>query len=232
VTASTAGGDGRAADSGLAARPPLSARALSAGFDQLVRRGLRGVWVRGRLPAGGCIWAANHHSWWDGFLASAVLGRLGRRAALLMDADNLGNYRFLAPLGVIPAGRPRQALQALRQGRVLVIYPEAELRPAGPLGELAPGAAWLARRAPAPLLPVAVRVAARGHQYCEALVDIGPACPPDRLHAELATRLAGLDALLATGDPREPLPGFSQLVAGKASWDERIDRWSRRLGRH
>ncbi|HST48025.1 lysophospholipid acyltransferase family protein [Jatrophihabitans sp.] len=216
-----------AAEGSWAQRPPLPARALSAGFDQLVRRGLRGVWVRGQLPAGGCIWAANHHSWWDGFLASAVLGRLHRRAALLMDGDNLGDYRFLAPVGVIPVDRPRRALQALRQGRVLVIYPEAELRPAGPLGELAPGAAWLARRAPAPVLPVAVRVVARGHQYPEALIDIGPACPPDRLRAELADRLAGLDAALAAGDPREPVPGFVRLIAGRPSWDERIDRWSR-----
>ena len=218
-------------DSALAHRPPLSARGLSAGLEQLVRLGLRGVWLRGELPAGGCIWAANHHSWWDGFLASAVLRRLHRPPALLMDGDNLGNYAFLAPLGVIPASRPRQALRALRDGRVLVIYPEAVLRPPGPVGELAPGAAWLARQAPAPLLPVAVRVVARGHQYAEAYVDLGPACPPERLPAELAARVAALDAALATGDPREPLPGFDRVLAGRLSWDERIDRWSGRLHR-
>jgi 1-acyl-sn-glycerol-3-phosphate acyltransferase len=228
ATASTAG---NAAAGSAAPRPPLPARALSAGFDQLVRRGLRGVWLRGQLPAGGCVWAANHHSWWDGFLASAVLGRQRRPVALLMDGDNLADYRFLAPLGVIPASQLRRALQALRQGRVLVIFPEAELRPAGPVGELAPGAAWLARHAPAPVLPVAVRVAARGHQYCEALIDIGPACPPDRLRAELAGRVAGLDAALAQGDPREPVPGFHRVIAGRPSWDERLDRWSQRLGR-
>jgi 1-acyl-sn-glycerol-3-phosphate acyltransferase len=201
------------------------------GFEQLVRRGLRGVWLRGQLPPGGCVWAANHHSWWDGFLAAAVLRRQHRPAALLMDGANLSEYRFFATLGVISTGRPREALQSLRQGRVLVIYPEAELRPAGRLGELAPGAAWLARRAPAPLLPVAVRVAARGHQYAEALIDIGPACPPDRLPIELAERLADLDASLAGADPRQPLPGFVQVVEGRRSWDERIDRWSAAIGR-
>jgi 1-acyl-sn-glycerol-3-phosphate acyltransferase len=209
----------------------LAAGALSAGFEQLVRRGLRGVWVRGELPPGGCIWAANHHSWWDGFLAAAVLRRQGRPAGLLMDGANLSDYRFFATLGVIPTDRPRQALAALRQGRVLVIYPEADLRPAGPLAELAPGAAWLARRAPAPLLPVAVRVAARGHQYAEALIDLGPPCPPEELASQLAGRLAGLDAALAAADPREPLPGFVPVVAGRRSWDERIDRWSAALGR-
>lgn len=212
-------------------RTPLPARALGMGFEQLVRRGLRGVWLRGGLPPGGCVWAANHHSWWDGFLAAAVLRRQHRPAALLMDGANLSDYRFFAGLGVISTDRPRQALQSLRQGRVLVIYPEAELRPAGRLGELAPGAAWLARRAPAPLLPVAVRVVARGHQYAEALIDIGTPCSPDRLPSELAQRLAGLDAALAEADPREPLPGFSLVVTGRRSWDERIDRWSAAIGR-
>jgi 1-acyl-sn-glycerol-3-phosphate acyltransferase len=201
------------------------------GLEQLVRRGLRGVWLRGQLPPGGCVWAANHHSWWDGFLAAAVLRRQHRSAALLMDGDNLSDYHFLATLGVISTGQPRQALRSLRAGRVLVIFPEAELRPVGRLGELAPGAAWLARRAPAPLLPVGVRVAARGHQYPEALIEIGAPCPPDRLAAELAERLAGLDAALAATDPREPVPGFHRVVAGRPSWDERIDRWSAKLGR-
>lgn len=218
-------------DGAPAHQPPLSARGLSASLEQLVRLGLRGVWLRGELPPSGCIWAANHHSWWDGFLASAVLRRLHRPAALLMDGDNLGNYAFLAPLGVIPASRPRQALQALRQGRVLVIYPEAALRPPGPVGELAPGAAWLARQSQAPLLPVAVRVVARGHQYAEAFVDLGPTCRPEELQAALTARLAALDAALAAGDPREPLPGFDRLLAGRLSWDERIDRWSGLLNR-
>ena len=208
----------------------LPATALGLGFEQLVRRGLRGVWVRGELPAGGCVWAANHHSWWDGFLAAAVLRQQRLPAALLMDGDNLSHYRFLATIGVIPTGRPRQALQSLRDGRVLVIFPEGELRPAGRLAELAPGAGWLARRAPAPLVPVAVRVATRGHQYSEGLIDIGLPCAPGRLAADLAERVAALDAAIAGADPREPVPGFARVLAGRRSWDERIDRWAR-IGR-
>jgi 1-acyl-sn-glycerol-3-phosphate acyltransferase len=213
----------------IAERVP--ARALGFGFEQLVRRGLRGVWIRGTLPPGGCVWAANHHSWWDGFLAAAVLRQQSRSAALLMDADNFAQYRFLGPIGVIPASQPRQALQFLRDGRVLVIYPEGELRAAGPLGELAAGAAWLARRAPASLLPVAVRIAARGHQYPEAVIDIGAPCAPERLPFELARLLRGLDAEIYSADPREPVPGFGAAIAGRLSWDERIDRWSARISR-
>jgi 1-acyl-sn-glycerol-3-phosphate acyltransferase len=207
-------------------RVPLPARALGFGFEQLVRRGLRGVWLRGELPPGGCIWAANHHSWWDGFLAAAVLRQQRRPAALLMDGDNLSDYRFLTAIGVIPTGRPRRALHSLREGRVLVIFPEAELRPVGPLGDLAPGAGWLARRAPVPLVPVAVRVVARGHQYPEALIDIGRPCAPERLAGELAARVAALDAAVAGADPRKPVPGFARVLAGRRSWDERLDRWA------
>jgi len=207
---------------------PWQARALGAGFEQLVRHGLRGVWVRGDLPMGGCVWAANHHSWWDGFVAGTVLRRQRRSAALLMDGDNLSDYRFLTEIGVIPTGHPRRALQSLRDGRVLVIFPEGELRAAGPVAELAPGAGWLARQAPAALVPVAVRVATRGHQYPEALIDIGPPCSPDRLAVELAERVAGLDAAIAGADPREPVPGFVRVVPGRFSWDERIDRWIKR----
>lgn len=210
---------------------PVSARALGFGFEQLVRRGLRGVWVRGELPSGGCVWAANHQSWWDGFVAAAVLREQRRPAALLMDGDNLGDYKFLTGLGLISAKRIRQGMQSLRDGRVLIIFPESELRAAGPVGTLSPGAGWLARQAPAPLVPVAVRVAARGHQYPEALVDIGAACPPERLPEKLAALVNRLDAELLHSDPREPLPGFERLITGRPSWDERIDRWSARVSR-
>ena len=209
----------------------VQARGLSFGFEQLVRRSLRGVWIRGALPTGGCVWAANHHSWWDGFLAAAVLRQQHRSAALLMDAENLAHYGFLGPIGVIPASRPRQALQSLRDGRVLVVYPEGELRPVGPLGELAAGAAWLARQAPADLLPVAVRVAARGHQYPEALIDIGAPCAPQELTTELTGLLRGLDAEISQADPRAQVPGFDLAIPGRLSWEERIDRWSARISR-
>jgi 1-acyl-sn-glycerol-3-phosphate acyltransferase len=203
-------------------------RALYTGFDQLVRRGLRGVWLRGELPQPPAIWAANHHSWWDGFLAAVVLAEAGRPAALLMDAENLAGYGFLRPLGVLPASRPRLALQALRENRVLVVFPEAELRTPGELAELAPGAGWLARRAPAPLVPVAVRVASRAHQYPEAYLDFGSPVEPAGLADALGRQLATLDAELARTPARQPPDGFRLLLDGRRSWDERIGGWQQR----
>jgi 1-acyl-sn-glycerol-3-phosphate acyltransferase len=211
------------------------AKALGEGFDRMVRSGLRGIWVRGDLPAGPAIWAANHHSWWDPFVAAAVLRRRGQTACLLISQDNIGQYGFVRGLGVFGARQPRTGQRYLEQGRVLTIYPEGELRPAGRPGPRAPGASWYAARAGVPLTAVAVRLAMRGHQAPEAFVSLMPVVmqpTPDATTAELARVLARelstLDEALAAADPRAPLPGFAALVMGRRSWDERIDsvtRW-------
>jgi 1-acyl-sn-glycerol-3-phosphate acyltransferase len=201
-------------------------RLLDVGFTQLVRRGLRGVWVRGELPASPAIWAANHHSWWDGFVAAAVLREQRRPAALLMDGDNLDAFRLVRSVGVISAQRPRQALQVLREGRVLVVFPEGELYSPGPVRAVARGAGWLGHQAPAAVVPVAVRVASRGHQYSEAFVDIAPEVRPADLPAALTSRLGQLDTALLGADPRHPVPGFRCVLKGRLSWDERITHWA------
>lgn len=204
---------------------------LNAGLTQLVRRGLRGVWVRGRLPDGPVIWAANHHSWWDGFVANVLIQQAHRTPALLMDGDNLDRFRFLSSIGVVSVRRPRQALQLLREGRVLVVFPEGDLRAPGPLGEVARGAGWFADQGPAALVPVALRVVNRGHQYAEVLVDLGPPVSSAELAPALAQRLLDLDRAVLQADPRLPLPGFGLAVPGRPSWDERIGRWSDRIRR-
>lgn len=213
----------------------LAAAALRAGFELMVRRDLAGIHVRGHLPPGPVVWAANHHSWWDPFLAAALLRRARRRGCLLMRQDNLGQFRFLRRLGVFDTGQHRLGMHLLRQGRVLVIYPESRLRPAGAPGPLAPGAAWYARRAPAALCPVAVRTVLRGNQLPEAYVSIAQIATDapverltQRLHARLAAELADLDELTAGTEPRTPLPGFTRVVPGRRSWDERVTtlgRW-------
>ncbi len=194
------------------------------GLDRLVRGGVRGVWVRGALPRTPVVWAANHHSWWDGFAAASVLRAAERRPSLLMDGENLAQYGFLRRAGVISDREPRQALSALRDGRVLIVFPEGELRPAGPLGPLAPGAEWLARQASATLLAVALRAVMRGHQSAEIYVDLTPVPPTATLAGVLSARLAQLDADLQHSDPREPLSDFLLAVPGRHSWDERISR--------
>jgi hypothetical protein len=191
------------------------------------------VWLRGRAPDGPFVWAANHHSWWDPFIASAVLARSGHPACLLMRQDNLSRYGFARRLGVFGSAEPRTGLRLLRKGRVLVIYPEGELRPSGIPGPLADGAAWYARRAGVPLTAVAVRVVLRGQQTPEAYVSMNLVeSDTVRLADTLRDDLSSVDCLVSAADPRAPLPGFRPVVSGRPSWDERIDSLARRLPWH
>jgi len=212
------------------------ADAMHRGFRALVRRGLRGVWLRGDVPAGPFVWAANHHAWWDPFLADVVLTAAHRRGALVMLQENLGRYGFARRLGVFGTAETRRGLAYLTGGRVLVIYPEGELRPPGPLGELANGAAWFARRAGVPLCAVATRVVLRGHEAPEAYLSVaavdgsGPlAGVTRRLGAELSGQLSEVDSQMAAVDPRAPLPGYQRVLRGRLSRDERIDAIAGRL---
>ncbi len=229
---------------------------LRFGLDRLVRGGVRGVWVRGTLPEGPIVWAANHHSWWDGFVAVSLLRTDAREFSLLMDAENLAAFAFLRRGGAIGTANLRAALAALRHGEVVVVFPEAELLPPGSLGPVHAGAQWLARRAPATLVAVALRVINRGHQWPEVYVDLtdvaltdpmpktaadtaqktgpdtDPNTAPDAALADvLGTRLSRLDAELRTADPRAPLPGFDLVVPGRHSWDERIAAIAARVPR-
>ncbi|MGN6172198.1 MAG: 1-acyl-sn-glycerol-3-phosphate acyltransferase, partial [Streptosporangiaceae bacterium] len=140
-----------AARGGRPVRPDARRAAMFAALRLTVRGGLAGVWVRGRLPVGPAVWAANHHSWWDPFIAGELLTGAGLRMVLLADVANLRRYQFARHIGVVGTDELRTALAAVRSGAVLVVYPEGRLLPAGPPGPLAPGAAWSATRAPARL---------------------------------------------------------------------------------
>lgn len=204
--------------------------ALLAALGSCVRSGLGGVWLRGRLPAGPAVWAANHHSWWDPFIALDLCRQARRRAVVLMDGDNLRRYGFARRLGVIGTDELRAGLAAVRAGAVLVLYPETELRAAGPPGGFAPGAAWFAQQAPARLCSAAVRVTLRGEQFPEAYIVLAEVdrtgtreAVTRRLHDQLDRDLADLDRLSAGSDPRQPLPGFRPVLRGRRSWDRRLD---------
>ena len=56
-----------------------SRSAMLAALWLTVRGGLAGVRVHGRLPAGPVVWAANHHSWCDPFIAGTLLTAAGHR---------------------------------------------------------------------------------------------------------------------------------------------------------
>ncbi len=198
--------------------------ALRGGIDQLVKRNLRGVWVAGGLPSGPCVWAANHHSWWDFFAAAAALRAAGRRdVGVLMEAANVGRQALFESVGAIGTDQLRTAVSMLRDGVVLVVFPEGELRPAGPVATVRPGARWLADRSGAELRAVATRVQLRGQQAPEAYLRVSdPLGPADDLAEWLSGSVAVLDAELAAADPMRPLPGYRPAVRGVRSWNERF----------
>ncbi len=115
-------------------------------------------------PQSGPILAiCNHVSAADPFIAGVAL----RRRARYMAKQELFQYPMLGPfvrsLGSFPVRRGqadrqaiRTALQALARGDVLVMFPEGTRSADGRLMPAEPGAALLALRSGAPVLPMAV----------------------------------------------------------------------------
>ncbi len=199
--------------------------ALRTGLDQLVRRNLRGVWVRGAMPTGPAVWASNHHSWWDYFVAASALQTADRTDLdVVMKSENIGNKKLFDRAGVIGTHEIRKALHALTAGRVIVIFPEGELRAPTTLGPTQPGAQWLARNSGSPLFVVATRVVLRGHQAAEAYLDVKEWHDSNSRTYEETHRehLQQLDLALMDANPIEPLIGFRRVVSGVRNWDERF----------
>jgi 1-acyl-sn-glycerol-3-phosphate acyltransferase len=124
------------------------------------------VRIRGRerVPAGACLFVANHTSSAD---APAVVGAIPRRVAILLKASLFkwpiaGQAFTLA--GFIPVNRHERdsaiasvekATQSLRAGQSFLIYPEGTRSPDGRLQAFKKGAVVMAIKAGVPIVPVA-----------------------------------------------------------------------------
>ena len=119
---------------------------------------------RERVPAGPLVVAANHFSHLDPVIVAVATGRPIRYLAVDELFGRSGSFdRLTLWLGAVPLPRSRPPLGALRlalaeldAGGTVGVYPEG-MR-VWVWGEVPAkrGAAWLARRAGVPLLPVAV----------------------------------------------------------------------------
>jgi len=154
------------------------------------------VQVKGteRIPAGTCIFAANHTSSAD---APAVVGAIPRRIAILLKRSLfewpiVGQAFHLAHF--IPVDRfnresaiesLEKAIVALRHGQSFLIYPEGTRSPDGRLQEFKKGTAVMAIKSGVSLVPVACSNAHRimekrrlkiqpGHIVVEFLEPIDP----------------------------------------------------------
>jgi 1-acyl-sn-glycerol-3-phosphate acyltransferase len=117
-----------------------------------------------RIPAGVCLFVANHTSSAD---APAVVGAIPRRIAILLKASLfkwpiVGQAFLLARF--IPVNRKERdaalesldkAIESLRAGQSFLVYPEGTRSPDGRLQEFKKGAVVMAIKAGVPIVPMA-----------------------------------------------------------------------------
>lgn len=214
------------------AEPRFSFAALAA-FELLFRR-----WMRARLhaihlsgalptalPAGRpLIFAANHVSWWDGFVLREVQRRLrpGWRVQVLMHEAELRRFGFFRWLGAVPLdpARPASLLGALKRvagfarqypETVVFLFPQGRIWPTTrrPLG-FRRGVELLARELDAVVVPVAIHLEPLNHPAPSAFVAVGaPLLPGEAvsavaLEARVAAELDRIHAVLAEHGEKAP----------------------------
>jgi 1-acyl-sn-glycerol-3-phosphate acyltransferase len=118
-----------------------------------------------RIPNGRAVIVANHVSWLDPVILPLVMPRKPAVLAMAELWDMPGVSLVMRAYGppAIPLRRGRvdtralrRALAALRDDRLLIVFPEGGISPDGSLRPFQRGAALLAARGDAPLMPVAI----------------------------------------------------------------------------
>jgi 1-acyl-sn-glycerol-3-phosphate acyltransferase len=118
-----------------------------------------------RVPSGPAVVVANHVSWLDPVILPLVMPRkpavlamaeLWRMVGVSLVMRAYGPLAIPIRRGTVDTGALRRSLAALRDGRLLIVFPEGGISRDGRLRPFQRGAALLAARAEAPLLPVAI----------------------------------------------------------------------------
>jgi len=159
------------------------------------------------LPSGGAVLVANHQSVVDipmllsafpqpvGFLAKRELGEIPLFGKAMAAAGNL----------FVDREDPRDAVRMLREagarlrdGRLIVVFPEGTRSGDGSIGEFRPGAFYLAQKSGAPVVPVYIDGGYRaipkgGIHVCpaELLVRVLPPLSPGEGAGGSKERIAG-----------------------------------------
>jgi len=119
-----------------------------------------------RLPHDGpAVVVSNHVSWLDPILLPLVLPRkpgflameeLWRMPGVGWVMRAYGPRAIPLDRGTLGTTALRRALRVLQDGALLIVFPEGGISPDGQLRPFHPGAALLAARAGAPLVPIAI----------------------------------------------------------------------------
>jgi 1-acyl-sn-glycerol-3-phosphate acyltransferase len=197
------------------------------------------------------LYLVSHVAWWDGYLMVRLNRRAGRDDYIMMEERQLARYGFFRWVGCFSVDRdhPRRALASLRYAatllssqpnRAVVVFPQGQIvandrRPVA----LATGAARLCRLVDRRLLvvPVALRYEHRGEQHPAAFISTGPplqvqpseGSQPHALTERFRTLLEGEMDHLRASILSDDLTTFHPLMAGRASVNDRYDRWRARL---
>lgn len=197
-------------------------RSLRRGISSLRADGLDRI--RAGAAAGPLLLCANHVSFHDGLIA-ALLCREVPDARVLMRADQLRRAPLLRWAGA--TGVAEDALDGARAlrfaarfldrpGRALWLFPQGRLRPqwARPLG-FREGAAFIARRSGATLLPVSIHYEPCEREQPEAWVRVGPPAGPEALERAVEEGLDEICARILAGRAPESLwPAPARLGEG------------------
>jgi len=194
-------------------------RVLEIAATAVVRATGTSITFRGvdNIPdSGGAVIAINHTSYVDWLPAALAAKRRGRRMRFMIKAE-MNEVRPVAYLirhtKTIPVDRRAgasayaHAVEALRAGEIVGVYPEATISRSFELKDFKSGAARMAREAQAPIVPLVVWGAQRiwtkdlpkalGRKKIPITVEVGPPIPPrgDVDEVSTATREA-MTALL------------------------------------
>ncbi|WP_433197310.1 lysophospholipid acyltransferase family protein [Nocardia sp. CA-107356] len=188
-----------------------------------------------RIPrTGGAVLAVNHTAYLD-FMEVGLVGRKSRRNVRFMMKAELehGIVGFLMKhckaIGVdrtAGAASYRRAVEALRHGELVVVYPEATISRSFELKEFKSGATRMAIDADVPIIPVVIWGAHRiwtkgfpkrlGRHRFPINIRIGdpipPAEPGDDLTAELRARMS---ELLEEARANYPMPAGEPWVPAR-----------------
>lgn len=123
----------------------------------LVSRAIGNVTGTEHLPGSGCVLAANHVDWLDGFYISAAVERATGRSVKYLTASN--NYWWTGVTIQIPdepgaiVGR---AVQELKRGQFVCNFPEGHRNPDNTLAPGRTGTVRMAAMAEVPVVPVGI----------------------------------------------------------------------------
>ncbi|MFH5231108.1 lysophospholipid acyltransferase family protein [Antrihabitans spumae] len=201
---------------------------------------LQGVRLRingqDNIPAvGGAVLAVNHTAYLD-FIEIGLVGRnRGRNVRYMMKAE-LQNNRFVAFLmkhcKAIPVDRAagaeayEHAVTALRDGELVVVYPEATISRSFELKDFKSGAARMALESNKPIVPIAIWGAHRiwtkgfpkklGRHNFPIHIEIGePIAPREEIDALTGELRAAMKDLLDKAQAGYPAPAGEPWVPAR-----------------